>query len=357
MKGNRTGFTTGTCASVAAKAATMLLATGRSMSEMEIGLPDGARVRLPVEASASDGRSAWASVRKDAGDDPDITDGCIVTALVKWNETPEIRLLAGEGIGTVTKPGLAISPGEPAINPVPRGMIKQAVREVTDRGVDVTLSIPGGRELAKKTFNPRLGVVGGLSILGTSGIVRPFSHAALRDALKCGLSVAVAGGVSQPVFVPGRIGEKAARRIFELEPEQVVEVSNEWGFILDEAADIPFERLLIVGHPGKLAKLMLGWWDTHSSRSASAVPAVQGLARSIFGEPTAQSTTVEGIFRTLPDTHRKTLADALAAGIRKSVHDRIAARYPVAVLLVDLSGTPLGQDGDIAGWRRKPQRS
>jgi len=356
MKGSRTGFTTGTCASVAAKAATVLLATGRGVNEIEIGLPDGSRVRLPVAASESDGRSAWASVHKDAGDDPDITDGCIVTALVKWNDSREIALLAGEGIGTVTKPGLAIPPGEPAINPVPRRMIAEAVREVTDRGVDVTLSVAGGRELAKKTFNPRLGVEGGLSILGTSGIVRPFSHAALRDALKCGLNVAVACHVTRPVFVPGRIGEKAARRMFELEPEQVVEVSNEWGFILDETVEAPFERLLIVGHPGKLAKLMLGWWDTHSSRSDSPVPAVQDLAHSLLGERPPDSATVEGIFRALPDAGKKIVAAALATRIREAVHDRIATRFPVAVLLVDLSGTPLGQDGDMTAWPRKTEK-
>ena len=139
-------------------------------------------------------------------------------------------------MGTVTKPGLAIPPGEPAINPVPRRMIREAVREVTPRGVRVTISIPGGGELARKTFNPRIGIVGGLSILGTTGIVRPFSCSALRESLRCALNVAAAAGIRAPVLVPGHIGERAARAHFRVADEQVVEVGNEWGFVLDEAA-------------------------------------------------------------------------------------------------------------------------
>lgn len=353
MKGGRTGFTTGTCAAAAAKAATVLLTTGRAVKEIDVRLPDGARVWLAVEALDLDLHSAGASVRKDAGDDPDVTDGCIVTARVRRSSEPGIRLLAGEGVGVVTKPGLAIPPGEPAINPVPRIMIRQAVQEVTDVDVEVTVSIPGGRELASKTFNPRLGVEGGLSILGTSGIVRPFSSSALRDALVCALNVAVACKVTCPVFVPGRIGEKAARRIFELTAEQVIEVSNEWGFMLDEAAKAEFERLLIVGHPGKLAKLMAGLWDTHSSRSGSAVPAVLDIARSLFGEAPQETGTVEAVFTLLPDARRKILADAVAARIREAVSNRIRGRFRPAVLLVDLRGAILGLDGDLTSWRRK----
>ncbi len=201
MSGDRTGFTTGTCAAASAKAATMLLSGLLDTREVEVGLPDGTRVTLPVEAAARNRVFAEASVRKVAGDDPDVTDGCLVTARVEWAEDSEIRLLAGEGVGMVTKPGLSVPVGEPAVNPVPRLMIRDAVREVTDRGLSITLAIPGGKELAKKTFNPRLGVEGGLSILGTSGIVRPFSTPALRDALKCALSVAVACKVACPVFV------------------------------------------------------------------------------------------------------------------------------------------------------------
>ena len=351
MSSDRTGFTTGTCAAVATKAATMVLCGLTRPEEVNVTLPNGPIVTLPLAMVGGNTTSAWASVKKDAGDDPDVTDGCLVSASVEWTDDNEIILLAGEGVGTVTKPGLSVPPGEPAINPVPRRMIMDAVRDVTQRAVRVTISIPGGKELAQKTFNPRLGVEGGLSILGTSGIVRPFSSAALQDALKCALNVAVACNVRAPVFVPGRIGEKAVRKLFRPSSEQVVEVSNEWGFMLDRAMNCDFDRLLILGHPGKLAKLTIGYWDTHSSRSGSAVPAVMDLAEKIFGQAPPEMSTVEGVFRELDKTDQKRLADELAANIRHKVASRILNRFEVAVVLVNMTGGRLGQDGDTSAWQ------
>lgn len=351
MSSWRTGFTTGTCAAAAAKAAAVVLCGGNPPDRVEVPLPDGTRVALPVVFVRGNTNSATAGVRKDAGDDPDVTDGCLVTASVDWTDDGDVTFRAGEGVGTVTKPGLSMSPGEPAINPGPRRMIRESLREVTSRAVTVTISIPGGLKLAEKTFNPRLGVVGGLSILGTSGIVRPFSTTALRDALECALSVAGACQVEAPVFVPGRIGEKAAKRLFRLAPEQLIETGNEWGFVLDQAAGMPFRRLLVLGHPGKLAKLVGGWWDTHSSRSGSAVPLVQDLASKLLVRTHGEYGTVEGIFESLPDTERTILADSLAGAVRQAVFNRVSERFPVAVVLVNMSGVVLGLDGDIAAWR------
>ncbi|HEX7579219.1 MAG TPA: cobalt-precorrin-5B (C(1))-methyltransferase CbiD, partial [Thermoanaerobaculia bacterium] len=258
MSALREGYTTGSCAAAAAKAALLLLAEDLATEEVEIPLPDGQRRRLPVDHVRGTDEGAEAAVRKDAGDDPDVTNGALITAAVVWIEGNDVEFAAGEGVGTVTKPGLAVPPGKPAVNPVPQRMIREAVREVTFRGVRVTISIDGGRELAAKTFNPRLGIAGGLSILGTTGIVRPFSCSALRETLRCALRVAAATGIRAPVFVPGHIGERAARTHFRVTPEQVVEVGNEWGFAIDEAARQPFAALLMVGHPGKLAKLTAG---------------------------------------------------------------------------------------------------
>ena len=221
------------------------------MERVEIPLPGGTRIALPVAYVRPAAGGAEAAVVKDAGDDPDVTNGALVTATVAWTAGDGVEFAAGDGVGTVTKPGLAIPPGEPAINPVPRRMIAEAVREVTPRGVRVTVAIPGGAELARKTFNPRIGVLGGLSILGTTGIVRPFSCSAMRESLRCSLDVAAAAGVRAPVFVPGHIGERAARAHFRVADEQVVEVGNEWGFALDEALRRPFADLLIAGPPGK----------------------------------------------------------------------------------------------------------
>lgn len=350
MSAGRTGFTTGTCAAAAAKAAVIRLLGNEAPGSVDVELPDGTRVVLPTTLVEFGKNSAKASVKKDAGDDPDVTDGCLVVAEVAWMDQGDVVLFAGEGVGTVTKPGLSVPPGEPAINPVPRQMIHHAVREVTDRPLRVTVSIPGGRELAGKTFNPRLGVEGGLSILGTSGIVRPFSASALRDALICTLNVAVACKVKSPVLVPGRIGERAARKLFSLVPEQLIEVSNEWGFMVDESAKIDFERLLVVGHPGKLAKLPNGDWDTHSSRSKSAVPSVAELAEEVLGRPIPESRTVEGIFSGLESSERRTLADTLAGRIAGAISERMRKRFPVSAVLVDMRGELLGSYGDVSKW-------
>lgn len=348
----RTGFTTGTCAAAAAKAAVIFLHSGENPDSVEIGLANGSRVRLPVAEYSFTGQSARAVVKKDAGDDPDVTDGCLVTVEVSWIDSSQVQLVAGEGVGTVTKPGLAIPPGEPAINPVPRRMIAEAVREISDRGVQVTVSIPGGRELAEKTFNPRLGIEGGLSILGTSGIVRPFSLDALKDTLVVSLNVAAACSIRYPVFVPGRIGEKAARRHFSITSEQLVEVSNAWGFVLDETVKYRFNALLVLGHPGKLAKLAQNEWDTHSSNSSSAVPAMLELAEEVVGKRPADSRTVEAIFGDLAVHEKRVLADAAAARIEAAVFQRVQKRFSVSVVLVDLRGEILGTHGDLSFWKK-----
>ena len=232
----RSGLTTGTCAAAAAKAAVLVLTGGAPPHEVELNLPSGQPVRVPIlqVVPRDDGAAATAAVRKDAGDDPDATHGLEIFVTVSWAEGTDVAFVAGEGVGTVTKPGLQIPPGQPAINPVPRQMITAAIRAITPRGVCVQIAIPGGREVANRTFNPRLGIVGGLSILGTTGVVRPYCVSALRDALKCSLDVAAACGVTAVVFVPGNIGARAARRHFALRDEQLIEVGNEWGFLLDE---------------------------------------------------------------------------------------------------------------------------
>jgi cobalt-precorrin-5B (C1)-methyltransferase len=347
----REGYTTGSCAAAAAKAALLLLAEGRTTEEVEIPLPDGQRRRLPVDHVRRTDEGAEAAVRKDAGDDPDVTNGALITAAVVWIKSNDMEFAAGAGVGTVTKPGLAVPPGKPAINPVPQRMIREAIREITPRGVRVTISIPGGRELAAKTFNPRLGIAGGLSILGTTGIVRPFSCSALRESLRCALNVAGAGGVRAPVFVPGHIGERAAGAQFRVAPEQIVEVGNEWGFALDEAARHPFAALLALGHPGKLAKLTAGGWDTHSGRSESALPAVAQMHAAVLGRAAEKAPTVEGIFTALGAEQKRTLGDTLAAAVKAAIRTRTDGRFAVAVVLIDLGGCILGEAGDLKPWR------
>ena len=353
----RSGFTTGTCAAAAAKAAALLLQGEASVGVVEIGLPDGERVRFPVVWSQTGPGSAQAAVRKDAGDDPDITHQAVVKARVAWKEGEGIDFQAGEGVGTVTKPGLAIPPGEAAINPVPRQMIRASVREVTDRAVRVTVSIPDGEALAAKTFNPKLGVRGGLSILGTTGRVRPFSCPALQESLRCALQVALALGRKNLAFVPGHIGEKAAHRHFALHPEQVIEVSNEWGYMLEQAARERVPRLLVLGHPGKLVKLAEGMWDTHSGRSGSALPLVEKIAAEHFPGPLPTANTVEGFLAAWPEDTREELADTLARRVQQAVEEYTGRQIHIAVVLVNLQGNRLGGAGDLTSWEMKPTPS
>ena len=350
MSALREGYTTGSCAAAAAKAAVLLLAEGRTAESIEIPLPDGRRLLLPVVHVRRTDEGAEAAVRKDAGDDPDVTNGALIKACVAWTEGSDVEFAAGDGVGTVTKPGLAVPPGEPAVNPGPRRMIREAVREITPRGVRVTISMVGGRALAAKTFNPRLGIEGGLSILGTTGIVRPFSCSALRESLRCALSVAAAAGVRAPVFVPGHIGERAAGAQFRVAPERIVEVGNEWGFALGEAARYPFAALLALGHPGKLAKLAAGVWDTHSGRSESALPIVAQMHAAVLGRPAAGAATVEGIFMALDAGEKKTLGDSLAAAVKTAIRTRTDGRFAAAVVLIDLGGHILGKAGDLTPW-------
>jgi cobalt-precorrin-5B (C1)-methyltransferase len=232
-------------------------------------------------------------------------------------------------------------------------MIIDAVREVTTNGVTVRISIPEGEILAQKTFNPRLGIKGGLSILGTSGIVRPFSSSAIRDSIACAINVAVACKVRHPVMVPGGIGLKAAFSIFALNEEQVVEVSNEWGHCLDRAAGKEFSAALVLGHPGKLAKLAGGSWDTHSSRSGSAAPYVETVARSELGYDPKGCGTVEAIFQGLALSDRKRLANALSMRISSAINSRINGKFPCSVFLIDLAGNRLGHYGDLTPWPTK----
>lgn len=350
MGGLQGGFTTGACAAAAAKAATLLLCGGAVPAMVTIPLPDGTREALsPVYAGTlPDG--AEAAVRKYAGDDPDVTDGTLIIVRVTPADR-DLEFCAGEGVGIITKPGLALPPGEPAINPGPRAMIGAAVREVTDRGLRITVAIPSGEELASRTFNPRLGIEGGISILGTTGRVRPFSLEAVRKTMECAYNVALAAGIRHPVLVPGHIGERAARRHFKLIEDQVVEAGNEWGFMIDLALRTPPAGLLVLGHPGKLAKLPLGHWDTHSGRSGSPVPSVRKLGAELLGCPMDGATTVEGVFAGLRPEQQKDLGDALARAVQIAIGHRLNYRAPVSTVLINLAGDILGACGDLTPWQ------
>ena len=262
-RGLRTGWTTGTCASAAAKAATIALVTGVCPDTVEVGLPGGQRVCFAVEVEGP----ATCAVVKDAGDDPDCTNGARLTASAEWGEKG-VSLVAGPGVGTITRPGLGLAIGVPAINPVPRRMILAAVAEVTDRPLRLTFSVPQGEAMAAKTSNARLGIVGGISILGTTGIVRPFSTAAYRASVVQQVDVAAAQGEDGMVLATGSRSEQAALRLFaHLSDVCVVEVGDFTGICLRRVAQRGMRRATFVGMAGKITKLAAGVMMTHFHRA------------------------------------------------------------------------------------------
>lgn len=339
----KSGYTTGACAAAAAGAAACLLAGRPAPATITIALPEGGQAILPIAYCKGDSHAATAAVVKDAGDDPDVTHGATIEVTLRVLAAGDIMFAAGPGVGRITKPGLALPPGEPAINPGPRQMIGAAIRAVTALPVAVTVSIPGGEILAARTFNPRLGVAGGLSILGTTGIVRPFSLQAIRETIRCALNIAAAAGVTDLILTPGNLGRRAALRHCRPAADQVVEVSNEWGFAVDALRDYPFRTVLAIGHPGKLAKLANGEWDTHSARSGSALPIVRSWLPLESDDRVSEAATVEAFFAALPPVLAGDIARRGAESIRLAIVQRTAHRLKVTVMLTDLAGHVLGQ--------------
>jgi cobalt-precorrin-5B (C1)-methyltransferase len=283
----RTGWTTGTCASAAAKAATTALDTGQIQHAVEVALPDGQRVSFPVDACTLSENQAEAVVVKDAGDDPDVTHGARLTATVRWREEPGIELDGGVGVGVVTKPGLGLELGGPAINPVPREMITQAVGEAVDlskNGVTVIISVPDGERMARKTTNARLGIIGGISILGTTGIVRPFSTASWRASVEQAISVLAAQGEDTVVLCTGGRTEKGAMKLLPHLPEVCfVEVGDFTGAALRKAAGHHLSHVIFVGMAGKLTKLAAGVLMTHYTRSKVDLALLADITRAVGG--------------------------------------------------------------------------
>ena len=268
-KNLRCGYTTGSCATAAAKAAATMLLTGERVAAVRIDTPKGVVLELePLEVELAE-QYVSCAIRKDSGDDPDDTNGVLVFAKVEKVAEPGVHIEGGVGVGRVTKPGLACAVGGAAINPTPRRMITAEVGSVMEQagyseGLLVTISIPEGVEIAKKTFNPRLGIIGGLSVLGTSGIVEPMSEKALIETMYVEMRAQKARGNKHLLVFFGNYGEDFTRDVMQLDLEGAVTCSNFVGELLDYAVFLGFETLLLIGHSGKLVKLAQGVMNTHS---------------------------------------------------------------------------------------------
>jgi cobalt-precorrin-5B (C1)-methyltransferase len=319
----RTGWTTGTCAAAAAKAAAKALLIGEPQENVEVRLPkkgEERRVSFEVERCEVGDGGAWAEavVVKDAGDDPDVTHGAHLTARVSWREGPGIELDRGEGVGVVTKPGLGLSAGGPAINEVPRRMISYSIEEVLDPdecGVRVVVSVPGGEEMAEKTTNARLGIVGGISILGTTGVVRPFSTAAWAASVVQAVNVMGAQGHETFVLSTGGLTERAAMRLLpDLEEVCFIEVGDFTGQAIKGAVKNGLRHGFFVGMAGKLAKLAAGVMMTHWTRSK--------VDNELLAEITAQAGGSPALIQEVRGANSARHAYELwwASGLKKAPH-------------------------------------
>jgi cobalt-precorrin-5B (C1)-methyltransferase len=298
-RGLRTGWTTGSCAAAAAKAATVALATGAIPEWVDIGLPRSRnRVSFAVERCTIGETGAEAVVVKDAGDDPDVTNGARLVARVRWTAEAGVHIGGGEGVGVVTRPGLGLAVGGPAINPVPRRQIAAAAGEalagcggladpgLARSGLHVVVSVPGGEHMARKTTNARLGILGGISILGTTGIVRPFSTAAWRASVGQAVDVIAAQGGDTFVLTTGGRTESAAMRLRpDLDDVCFIEVGDFTGYALKRGVRRGLRRCLFVGMAGKLAKLAAGVMMTHWTRSKVDTGLLACLTADAGGDP------------------------------------------------------------------------
>lgn len=275
----RRGWTTGACATAAAKAAMTALATGHFPDPVTITLPGGERPAFALAQHAL-GEEAMAAIVKDAGDDPDVTHGALIrVTLRRLPEGAGVIFRAGEGVGTVTRPGLPIPPGEPAINPVPRRMIAAALAEVEPSpDIEVTISIPDGERLAQRTLNGRLGILGGLSVLGTTGIVVPYSCAAWIDSIHRGIDVARAMGIPHIAGSTGSTSEAAVQRLHGLPEVALVEMGDFVGGLLKYLRAHPVPRVTLAGGVAKMTKLAQGMLDLHSKRGTADMAALAELA-------------------------------------------------------------------------------
>ncbi|QYE97801.1 cobalt-precorrin-5B (C(1))-methyltransferase CbiD [Paraclostridium sordellii] len=262
----RRGYTTGSCATGAAKAASYMLLTQKLIKTINIDTPKGIPLTLNLENIEIKENYAQCSVKKDGGDDIDATHNLDIYARVEFIDSNEILITGGTGVGVITKKGLGVGVGEAAINKTPRIMINNEVRKVIgeDKGVKVTIFVPDGDAIAQKTFNPRLGIIGGISIIGTTGIVEPMSDEGWKKSLSIELEMKKAQGLDKIILVPGNHGEMFIKEKLGIDMKYVVRTSNFIGYMLKEAQRIGFKQILMAGHLGKYVKIAGGIFNTHS---------------------------------------------------------------------------------------------
>ena len=333
----RRGWTTGACAAAAAKAAFTALRTGQFPDPVDIPLPRGGRAAFALAEWRLEPGAAFAGIVKDAGDDPDVTHGALIQVRVTAGG-PGVSFRAGPGVGTVTRAGLPIPPGEPAINPAPRQMVRDALAEVGPADVTVEIGVAGGERLAERTLNRRLGIVGGLSILGTTGVVVPYSCAAWIDTIHRGIDVARAAGLGHVAGATGSTSEAAVAKLYGLPEVALIEMGDFVGGLLRYIRRRPVPRLTIAGGMAKMTKLAQGRLDLHSKRGSADMADLAALA----GVPAvAAANTVAEAFLIAPG-----LGEAVAHGAWRTAAAALdGAPVALDVAVFDRDGTLLARHG------------
>ncbi|GAB6932669.1 cobalt-precorrin-5B (C(1))-methyltransferase [Calditerricola satsumensis] len=350
----RHGYTTGACAAAATKAATLALVTQRPVAEVTIPLPAGISATFPVEDLSFSAEMATCCVVKDAGDDPDVTHGARIYATVMWRNEPGIEIDGGPGVGRVTRPGLPVPVGEAAINPVPRRMIREAAEGVLAahnerRGVRVVISVPGGEEMAKKTLNARLGIIGGISILGTRGIVVPFSTAAYRASVAQAIRVAKANGCDHLVLTTGGRSEAYARARFPNLPEMAfIQMGDFVGFALQHCRKQSVARVSLVGMMGKFSKVACGVMMVHAKSAPVDFAFLARLAEDVGAPPdlveaVRAANTANQVADLLRASGYTAFFTRLAEAICRACLAHVGGGMTVETVLVTLNGEELGR--------------
>ncbi len=350
----RRGWTTGACATAATKAALELLLTGSAPDPVTITLPKGEQ---PAFALALEAHGlAWARIGiiKDAGDDPDVTHGALIVVTVQRGRAGAgVTFKAGAGVGTITKPGLPLAPGEPAINPVPRRMMQNIVHEVAARhgmaaDIAIEIGVPGGERLAAKTWNPRLGIVGGISILGTTGIVHPFSCSAWIHAIHRGIDVARAEGLSRIAGATGSTSQAAAQRRYDLTDSAIIDMGDFVGGMLKYVRAHPIPQVVIAGGFAKMCKFAQGYLDLHSGRSQvdfdwlAAAAAGLGADAALCARIVNANTAAE-VLMLCRENHLPIAAEVAAAGFKTAQQTLQGAPVGAEILVVDRNGAVIGE--------------
>ncbi len=349
----KTGFTTGACAQAAAKGAAAML-TGRKLLKMiNVEIPSGKRLDLKLINQKIGKNFARCGVIKDAGSDPyDVTNGIKIYAQAKIIKKEGIVIKGAKGIGIVTKPGLPVAIGEYAINPTPRKMIVRDVRPYLfkDRGIEVTISAPAGEVIAKKTFNPQIGIVGGISIIGTTGIVEPKSTEAYKTSLSMQLDVLKAQGYKKPALVLGYVGEKFCKEKLKLNPETIIKIGDHVGFMLSECVKKGIKEVVLAGYIGKLIKLTNNQFDTNISQGDNRISSfikyakACGAKKDVIAEISAQ-TAAEAAVAIIEKNGLNKVFKTIAHDIMTKINHLTRNKLKVNCTLLDLSSNPLYASG------------